>query len=101
MKAWKDLKATLKEQGKEDKYLDDTTVDFDGLVQAAQAAQKEFSERKGSKAKNYFNKFCERAWAHKVVLECLPSSNEYVAVFCGSIKTLVQVSSSHHQLTPA
>jgi hypothetical protein len=57
-------------------------------------AETEMNSRKrlgGGKPKQYYNKLASKAHQHRSAFDVFPSTNEYVSIFCGSIKTLIKV----------
>ena len=67
---------------------------FESVIGLVREAQDEMNNRKrigGGKPKQYYNKFASRLYQHKSVFDIFPNTNEYVSIFCGSIKTLVKV----------
>lgn len=47
------------------------------------------------KIKSLFHKFCGTLKAHSSLLKLLPESNEYVAIFAGSLNAIIKVNQSH------
>lgn len=45
-----------------------------------------------SKASRLFHKFCGTLSSHKRFLELLPSGNEYVSIFTGTVNLVIHVS---------
>ncbi|KAI0190855.1 hypothetical protein F4808DRAFT_453783 [Astrocystis sublimbata] len=56
------------------------------------------SSRRG-KAMRYLHKFCGTVDAHKTILEIIPKGNEYVSVFAGSLKVVIQASVNHERVS--
>jgi hypothetical protein len=54
--------------------------------------QNKRAESKSGKYMKYFRGFCETLVAHSYMLEVLPSGNEYVSLFTGTLKTIINVS---------
>lgn len=48
------------------------------------------------KAKDYFHKFCGTLESHSTLLKLLPESNEYVAIFAGSLNAIIKVRGLHN-----
>jgi hypothetical protein len=91
------LKQDLRERGNDDSIMGPAPETFESVISTAEAAQTEMNNRKrlgGGKPRDYYNKFCQKAYQHRSVFDIFPNTNEYVSVFCGSIKTLIKVSYS-------
>jgi hypothetical protein len=93
--AWNMLKKDLQEQGKDGSSMRTMPETVESVIHEAQNARQLMNDRKrlgGGKPKEYYNKFCQKAYRHRTVFEIFPHSNQYTEIFCGSIKTLVKVS---------
>jgi hypothetical protein len=94
--AWGKFKQELREQGKDDSDTGSVPETFDSVIRTAQEAQEKMNSRRrlgGGKPKEYYNKFCKKAHQHRTIFDTFPNSNEYVSVFCGTMGTLIKVSS--------
>ncbi|KAH6666418.1 hypothetical protein B0J14DRAFT_660040 [Halenospora varia] len=53
----------------------------------------------GGKPRDYYHKFCQKAHQHRSVFDMFPNTNEYVSIFCDSIKTLIKASVNYIQIS--
>jgi hypothetical protein len=51
----------------------------------------EILDKSHGKTRFYFDKFCNSLNSHSMILEFLPNQNQYLSIFCGAVKTLLQV----------
>jgi hypothetical protein len=93
--AWDMLKKDLSEKGKDDGIMGPAPATFESVISSAEDAKAKMNGRKklgGGKPRDYYNKLCQKAHQHRSVFNMFPNTNEYVSIFCGSIKTLINVS---------
>jgi hypothetical protein len=89
------LKKDLSEKGKDDSIIGPAPTTFESVVSSAEDAKTKMNSRKqlgGGIPRNYYNKFCQKAHKHRSIFDMFPNTNEYLLIFCGSIKTLTNVS---------
>jgi len=58
--------------------------------------QNKRTSSKSGRAMKHFTSFCETLKAHSYMLEILPEGSEYVSLFTGSLKTIINVRESTH-----
>ncbi|KAE9375263.1 hypothetical protein N431DRAFT_453923 [Stipitochalara longipes BDJ] len=100
--AWDMLKKDLSEKGKDDNIMGPAPATFESVISSAEDAKTEMNSRKklgGGKPRDYYNKFCQKAHQHRSVFDMFPNTNEYVSIFCGSIKTLINASVNYIQIS--
>ncbi|KUJ23828.1 uncharacterized protein LY89DRAFT_4130 [Mollisia scopiformis] len=100
--AWALLKQDLSAKGIDNNIMGPAPTTFESVISTAEDAQTTMNNRKrpgGGKARDYYNKFCHKAYQHRSVFDIFPNTNEYVSVFCGSIKTLVKASVNYIQIS--
>ncbi|KAF4879709.1 hypothetical protein CGCSCA1_v001046 [Colletotrichum siamense] len=75
---------------------------MNGVIETVQEIQRAWeSKRKNSRlarAKSLFHKFCGTLHAHKALIEILPSGNEYVSIFTGTLNAVIQASANHEKI---
>jgi hypothetical protein len=93
--AWKVFRTTLPRN--EQEQLEGNIPSVEGLVGMVETVSKEWETKrtnsKSGKFMKYFTGFCSTLDAHSYMLEVLPGGNEYVSLFTGVLKTVVNVSS--------
>ncbi|KAG8525528.1 uncharacterized protein KY384_009172 [Bacidia gigantensis] len=60
--------------------------------------QQEKAKGKFGRLKISFRKVCSGLGSHSAMLDVLPSSSQYVSVFCGSLQTLIQASMNYERI---
>ncbi|KAH0563423.1 hypothetical protein GP486_002013 [Trichoglossum hirsutum] len=100
--AWGELKRELREQGKDDSAMRSVPETFDSVIRTAQEAQIKMNNRRrlgGGKPKEYYNKFCKKAYQHRTIFEVFPNTNEYTSVFCGAMGILIKASANYFRIS--
>jgi len=85
----------LVKKGEDDSIMGPVPTTFESVISIAEDAKTTMNSRErlaGGKPRDYYNKFCQKAYQHRSVFDIFPSSNKYVSIFYGSIATLVKVS---------
>lgn len=69
---------------------------MEGVIDTVQKLQRAWESRRNNsrlaKAQRLFHKFCGTLNAHRLLIEVLPSGNEYVSIFTGTLNAVIQVS---------
>nr|XP_036574813.1 phytanoyl- dioxygenase family protein [Colletotrichum truncatum]KAF6781287.1 phytanoyl- dioxygenase family protein [Colletotrichum truncatum] len=75
---------------------------MDGVIDTVQQIQKSWEAKRGNgrlaKAKRFFHKFCSTLDSHKLLIQILPSGNEYVSIFTGTLNVVIQASANHEKV---
>jgi hypothetical protein len=91
--AWKDFRAGLSKD--EQEQIEGKKPSVEGLIAMVSAVANEWQNKrtssKSGKAMKYFTSFCETLKAHSYMLEILPDGSEYVSLFTGTLKTIINV----------
>jgi hypothetical protein len=99
---WKSFRVTIPKSEQED--LEGKIPSVEGLIGMVHSVAREWqnkrAESKSGKYMKYFRSFCETLVAHSYMLEVLPSGNEYVSLFTGTLKTIINVSYEHFSNEP-
>jgi hypothetical protein len=66
-------------------------ITIDDLKDSVQSAATKLDESHG-KTRRHFDKFCSSLSAHSTILEVLPNQSQYLSIFCGTVNTLLKVS---------
>ncbi|KAF4921574.1 hypothetical protein CGCVW01_v005933 [Colletotrichum viniferum] len=73
-----------------------------GVIDTVQKLQQAWESKRNNsrlaKAKKLFHQFCGTLNAHRLLIEILPSGNEYVSIFTGTLNALIQASSNHEKI---
>ena len=68
---------------------------MEGLIAMVNTVANEWQSQemtsKSGRFMNNFTSFCETLKAHSSLLEILPEGNEYVSLFTGTLKTIINV----------
>ncbi|PQE20549.1 phytanoyl- dioxygenase family protein [Rutstroemia sp. NJR-2017a BBW] len=75
---------------------------FESVIMTVKEAETEMNSRKrlgGGKPKQYYNKLASKVHQHRNAFDVFPSTNEYVSIFCGSIKTLIKASVNYIKIS--
>lgn len=68
---------------------------MNGVVDLVHELQRAWDSKRSNgrfaRAKRLFHQFCGTLKSHKSFLEVLPSGNEYVSIFTGTLNVLIQV----------
>lgn len=93
--AWKVFRTTLPNEEQEE--LEGQVPSVSGLVGMVMSVSTAWNEKRGSSKRGKFMKcftaFSQTLEAHSYMLEVLPVGNEYVSLFTGVLKTLINVRS--------
>jgi hypothetical protein len=91
--AWKDFRASLSKD--EQEQLEGKKPSVEGLISMVNTVANEWQSQgmtsKSGRFMNNFTSFCETLKAHSSLLEILPEGNEYVSLFTGTLKTIINV----------
>ncbi|KAF4431043.1 hypothetical protein CFRS1_v008735 [Colletotrichum fructicola] len=75
---------------------------MNGVIDAVHEIQRAWdSKRSGGRlgrAKQLLHQFCRTLKSHQSFLEILPSGNEYVSIFTGTLNVLIQASANHEKI---
>ncbi|OLN96119.1 hypothetical protein CCHL11_03238 [Colletotrichum chlorophyti] len=73
-----------------------------GVIDTVQGIQNAWDAKRQngrlSKAKRLFHKFCGTLNSHKLMIQMLPSANEYVSIFTGTLNVIIQASANHEKI---
>ncbi|TDZ54530.1 Acetylcholinesterase [Colletotrichum trifolii] len=73
-----------------------------GVIDVVQSLQSKWESKRSSgrisEAKSLFHKFCETLHSHSLLIKLLPSGNEYVSIFTGSLNAIIQASVNHEKV---
>jgi hypothetical protein len=86
---WQDKKTNS--HTKENAFADENITSM-GELNAIVSAAKENCKGPG-RLRHYLHKLCQTLDSHSNLFDILPNQNQYCAIFCGAIKTLVKVGS--------
>jgi len=93
--AWKVFRQNIPKSEQEE--VDNQVPSVDGLIgmvdKVARGWQNKRNASKAGKYIGYFTRFCETLNSHSSMLEILPDGNEYVSLFTGTLKTIINVRS--------
>lgn len=68
---------------------------MNGVIDAVHEVQRAWDSKRSNgrlgRAKRLFHQFCGTLKSHQSFLEILPSGNEYVSIFTGTLNVLIQV----------
>ena len=91
---WKVFRETIPKSEQEN--LEGKIPSVEGLIEIVEAVAREWQNKrttsKSGRYMKYFTSFCETLDAHSYMLEVLPNGNEYVSLFTGTLKTIINVS---------
>ncbi|CAI0641969.1 unnamed protein product [Colletotrichum noveboracense] len=83
-------------------YLRASEPTMNGVIDTVQKLQRNWDTRRNNsrlaKTSRLFHKFCSTLNAHKVLIQILPSGNEYVSIFTGTLNAVIQASSNHEKI---
>lgn len=92
--AWKVFRETIPKSEQEN--LEGKIPSVEGLIGIVGAVARDWQNKrtasKSGKYMKYFTSFCETLDSHSYMLEVLPNGNEYVSLFTGTLKTIINVS---------
>jgi hypothetical protein len=94
-RVWKDFRTSLPKD--EQEQLEKKKPSVEGLVAMVNTVASEWQgQRTASRSGRFMNSFigfCGTLKAHSTLLEILPEGNEYISLFTGSLKTIINVRS--------
>ncbi|KAF8846683.1 hypothetical protein BDZ45DRAFT_608575, partial [Acephala macrosclerotiorum] len=86
----------------EQEELEGRIPSVEGLIGMVDTVAREWQnkreESKSRKYMKYFTGFCQTLDAHSYMLEVLPSGNQYVSLFTGSLKTIINATSNYEKI---
>ncbi|EPE33341.1 hypothetical protein GLAREA_06353 [Glarea lozoyensis ATCC 20868] len=98
--AWKVFRITLPKN--EQEALEGTVPSVQGLIGMVESTSKRWQDKrmtsKSGKFMKHFTGFCGTLDSHSYMLEVLPGGNEYVSLFTGVLKTVVNASANHEKI---
>ncbi|KAF5500538.1 hypothetical protein CGCS363_v007333 [Colletotrichum siamense] len=75
---------------------------MNGVIHAVHEIQRAWDLKRSNgrlgRAKRLFHQFCGTLKSHQSFLEILPSGNEYVSIFTGTLNVLIQASANHEKI---
>ncbi|KAK1846017.1 carboxylesterase [Colletotrichum chrysophilum] len=83
-------------------YLRASEPTMNGVIDTVRKLQRNWDTRRNNsrlaKTSRLFHKFCSTLNGHKVLIQILPSGNEYVSIFTGTLNAVIQASSNHEKI---
>ncbi|KAF0322178.1 phytanoyl- dioxygenase family protein [Colletotrichum asianum] len=75
---------------------------MNGVIDLVHEVQRAWDSKRShgrfARAKRLFHQFCGTLNSHRSFLEVLPSGNEYVSIFTGTLNVLIQASANHEKI---
>ncbi|KAK2776167.1 phytanoyl- dioxygenase family protein [Colletotrichum kahawae] len=75
---------------------------MNGVIDAVHEVQRAWDSKRSNgrlgRAKRLLHRFCGTLKSHQSLLEILPSGNEYVSIFTGTLSVLIQASANHEKI---
>src|SRR3954453_6068006 len=91
---WKSFRGTIPKSEQDE--IEGKVPSVDGLIGMVETAATEWQKKRtatrSGRFMKHFTGFCQTLDAHSSMLEVLPNGNEYVSLFTGSVKTIINVS---------
>jgi hypothetical protein len=91
--SWKKFRENIPKSERDD--FEGRVPSIEGLIEmvhsVAAAWENKRTASKSGKFMKYFVRFCETLDAHSTMLKLLPGGSEYVSLFTGTLKTIINV----------